>query len=246
MGLQLKGGNNEDNKTQNSDVSALDKRHEDPWGNKDIEDDFYKVNMKAMVAEKKTKDMWARRSVLGSMFRIAVVTIILIAVVLACMFVNKKMHPVYKELSPYIGCDEAGLSKELGVELTESDTWMSDIFWWVSDRKIKTYCNEDVGVFYFDNKLMGLHVRTDKYKLFGIQVGMGDKTALKIISYKYDNYYYLDKDLENSKKTTYYYYNKDNNDCIGLTQNDATNLIEGITYINNYQYLLSHVDEDDK
>ena len=245
MGLQLKGDNKENNEnTQKTSVSALDKKHEDPWGNKDIEDNFYKVNVKAMAEDKKNKAMWSRRYILGKVFRAVLAIIVIVGVVFAGIYIKKKKNPEYIELGQYVNMDESGLSKELGVQLSESDSWMSEILIGVTGTKIKVYTDGEVGVFYFDDHLMGMHIRTDKYKMFGIRPGEGDKEALKEITYNYEDYFFLSEDYDNGATTTYYYYNKSNNNCVGLTKNDATNLIEGITYISNYQYFKSFTDYD--
>ena len=252
MGLQLKGGNVVENKeaAQNANSSGesrkgLDQKNADPWGNKDIEDNFYNVNYKAMKEE-------SRKEYGRSLKKVLKVTFIIIIMVLAgiAFFVGRKYFLASqaekgRDLFTLGKSGESVITEELGITLTDSKDLINDELAWRTDKKLEVHSNDDIAIIYLDGQQTGLNVHSEQYKLFGVQIGMGDKEALQATTFKYkDNDYYVNKqDMDEGKTTTYYYYNTEQNDCLALTVNKMTNTVQGITYIYNYQVFVAGHDK---
>lgn len=240
MALQLKGGNNDNNKDSDSSaINALDRKNADPWGNKDIEDDIYEENLSRMKEEAHVAARNLRHKRTGIIITVLTIGVIIGLIFFAKNYISSKINPEIIDLTPYAGKDEKILSDELDVELTESDEWLANILFWLGDqgRQLEIHANEDMGVFYIDGRQTGLFVHEKNYELYGIRVGMGDKKALEVTTfpYKENDYFVVEEDMNEGKNTTYYYFDKGKNDCIGITKNDTTNIVEGIMYIDNYQ-----------
>lgn len=256
MGLQLKGGNvvdtNEDFNKESQNLSAggetrkaLDRKNVDPWGNKDIEDNFYNVNYKAMKEE-------SRKEYGRSLKKVLKFTLIIVVLVLAgvAFFVGRKYYLAAqaekgRDLFKFVNSKESVITEELGITLTDSKELINDTLAWRTDKKLEVHSNEDVAIIYLDGRQTGLNVHSEQYKLFGVQVGMGDKEALKATTYECNekDYYVNSQDMDEGKTTTTYYYNKEQNDCLGLTVNKMTNTVQGITYIDNYQVFVAGHDK---
>ena len=241
MSLQLKGGNivesNEENSLEGQDRRASDKKNADPWGNKDIEDNFYKVNYKEIRQE-------AKKEYGRSMRKVLRFTFIIIALVLLGVgaFVGRRYYMNAKalegrDIADLVNSKESIIVNELDVSLSDSKELIDEVFFWRTDKKVEVHSNEDIAVIYLDGRQTGLNVHSDQYKLFGIRTGMSDKEALEATTYPCNekDYYVVEEDMEQGKSNTIYYYNLKQNDCIALTVNKMTNTVQGITYIDNYQ-----------
>lgn len=242
MSLQLKGGNvvetnTDSNENGGENRRGTDAKNADPWGNKDIEDNFYKVNVKAMKEEAGKEYGRSLKKVLRYTFIIIFVVLIGVGGVLGRKYFLKQSAEKGRDLAYLIGYDESSIEEELGITFTDSNDLINDTLSWRSDKKLEVHSNDDAAIIYLDGRQTGINVHSEQYKLYNIQVGMSEDEALEATTYPYSNknFYINGKDDDEGKTTTVYYFNKGQNDCIGLTVNDMTNTVQGITYIDNYQ-----------
>lgn len=130
--------------------------------------------------------------------------------------------------------DANAIAADLGITFTDNAEWISQIHQY-SKGAVTVKAAEDIGIVYIDGQQAGIHIRSKKYTIYGIQVGDGEKETYDYTSYPYDNFLSVINDMAAGKTTTYFYYNVEHNDCVAITINDTTNRIVGMTYFYDYK-----------
>ena len=100
---------------------------------------------------------------------------------------------------------------------------------------------EDIGVVYIDGRQIGVHIDSNKYTIFGVQVGDGEKNMYDNTTYPYDSFISI-MDTMGDKSTLYIYYNQSRNDCIFFRINNTTNRIETMTYYSDFRKVTELLD----
>lgn len=206
---------------------------EDPWEYKGVKNRNNTISSEPMV------NMELNDSRNGNAIVNTVVKIILAFIVVGmAIFGGKKIvsivMPEGVDITEYVNKDEKDIANGLGITFSDNTEWVPQIHQWTNNGKVTVHSNEDIGVVYIDGKRMGLHIHTNKYRLYNIQIGMGEPEMNKKTTYKFDNFLSVLNDMAEGKTTTYYYFNNAQNDCIAVTINDTTNRVAGLTYFNDF------------
>lgn len=230
MGLQLKG-------TDNREMSNSVQEGENPWDNPnkpELEEPYHtKVITNAMTAAIQGEEK--QDNSLVKAVRMLIVALLVGAVLIfGGKAVVSVMMPEGEDITALLKQDAGAISKSLGLTFTDNTEWVSQIHQY-SNGTVTVKAAEDIGIVYIDGKQAGVHIRSKKYTIFGIQLGDGEKETYNHTTYPYDDFLAVLNDMAEGKTTTYYYYNLKQNDCVALTINDTTNRVVGITYFYDYQ-----------
>lgn len=138
-----------------------------------------------------------------------------------------------KELMDDVNMDTEQLEKELGIKLTKNDTTAKRVRHY-SRGSLTSDGNGDIAVLYLDGKQLGIHVDSDDYKLFNIEIGDARYDAEDKMTYQKEDSMQIINDMYNGTSTSVFYYNRSKNDCIMINYNDKTNRVVSITYFNDF------------
>lgn len=137
-----------------------------------------------------------------------------------------------KELMDCVNMDTAQLEDELGIKLTRNDDTYKRVRHYASGT-LTSDGNGDIAVLYLDGKQLGIHIDSDDYKLFNIEIGDARYDAEDKMTYQKENTMQIMNDMYNGTSTSAFYYNTAKNDCIMVNYNDKTNRVVSMTYFND-------------
>ncbi|MDE6433168.1 MAG: hypothetical protein K2L07_02925 [Lachnospiraceae bacterium] len=237
MGLQLKG-------TDNKEMSNSVQDGENPWDNPnqpELEEPYHtNVITNTMTATIQGEEK--QENSLTKAVRMLIVALLIGAVLIfGGKAIVSVMMPEGEDITTLLKQDAGAIAKSLGLTFTDNTEWVSQIHQY-SNGTVTVKAAEDIGIVYIDGKQAGVHIRSKKYTIFGIQLGDGEKEMYDHTTYPYDNFLSVINDMAEGKTTTYYYYNLEQNDCVALTINDATNRVVGITYFYDYKKVTETLD----
>ena len=254
MGLQLKGDNSGNNDKSNLSGSnsnygnnmntvgnlSINKPtgggEKDPWEYKKQSDDLMNpMGAQPVVTNSVSSNDKNGNSVIGGIIKVVMAFIIVGVLIFGGKAIVSVVLPSGEDITEYVNKSEKDVASGLGITLSNNAEWVPQIHQWTNNGKVVVHSNEDVGVVFIDGKQMGLHIHTKKYRLYNIQIGMGEIDVNKGTTFKYDNFMSVLNDMQEGKTTTYYYYNISQNDCVAVTINDTTNRVTGITYFNDFK-----------
>lgn len=252
MGLQLKGDDSGNNSKSNlsgvnfgdglnmGSGSSFNKPtgggEKDPWEYRKQADDLMdSMRSQPVVTNNVSTSGNNNNSVVSGIIKVIMAFVIVGALVFGGKAIVSVVIPAGEDITEYVNKSEKEISSGLGITLANNTEWIPQIHQWTNDGKVTVHSNEDVGVVFIDGKQMGLHIHTKKYKIYNIQIGMGEIDVNKGTTFKYDGFMNVLNDMQEGKTTTYYYYNNSQNDCVAVTINDTTNRVTGITYFNDFK-----------
>ena len=153
------------------------------------------------------------------------------------------LMPEGDDITNLLKRDANAIASELGVTLVNNAEWATQIPQYSSGTvAVKSDSDAEIGIVYIDGKQAGVHIRSGKYTIYGIQINDGEKEAYDHTSYPFDGSTSVINDMAEGKTTTYFYYNSKQNDCVALTINDTTNRIVAITYFYDYARIVETLD----
>lgn len=237
MALQLK-----DDKKSTGAVGLEDRQLTDnPWDNPknmDLDEPYSttKSIKSTYVPEKK------KNHIMDGIMKIIVCLIVGGLLIILGKAIVSKLMPEGTDVTKILSKPEMELEKDLGITFTDNTTWARNMIQY-SGGEMTIRSNEDIGVVYIDNKRVGVHIESNKYTMYGIQVGMGEKKVYDTLSssYQFDDCVTI---VDTGKKgtTTYYYCRKGKNDCIAIVIKNNTNRVDSLTYYNNYKLVTKEAD----
>lgn len=238
MALQLK-----DDKKSTGSVGLEDRQLTDnPWDNPknmDLDEPYSttKSIKSTYVPEKK------KIHIMDGIMKIIVFLIVGGLLIILGKAIVSKLMPEGTDVTKILSKPEMELEKDLGITFTDNTTWARNMIQY-SGGEMTIRSNEDIGVVYIDNKRVGVHIESNKYTMYGIQVGMGEKKVYDTLSssYQFDNFITLVDNDGKKGTTTYYYYRARKNDCIAIVIKNNTNRVDSVTYYNNYKLIIKEAD----
>ncbi len=237
MALQLK-----DNNT--SGVEPKENTSQNPWDHPNANPE----QESPYTVTKPIQSVYASEQKGGNSIANGIVKLIILLVAAGLLIligraITKKLMPEGTDVTALVNKPETELASELGLIFTDNSSWGQNMIQY-SGGTMTIHSNEDLGVVYIDGKQVGVHINSNKYTIYGIQVGMGEKNVHDILNstYKFDNYIHIIDDSGKTGTTTYFYYNAGRNDCISLVINDTTNRVVAMTYYNNYKLIMKNAD----
>lgn len=151
--------------------------------------------------------------------------------------------PEGEDITNLLKKDANAIASELGVTLVSNTEWVTQIPQYSSGTlSVKSDSDAEIGIVYIDGKQAGIHIRSNKYTIYGIQINDGEKEAYDNTGYPFDGSFSVINDMAEGKTTTYFYYNTQQNDCVALTINDTTNRVVAITYFYDYARIVETLD----
>lgn len=240
MALQLK------NENTTSDHGSMDgtEKQVNPWDNpvNQMNDEKpYQMNrtiQSTYVPEK------GHSHVLDMIIKLVIFLIAAGLLIMVGKTIVAKLMPEGTDVTSMLEKPEVELESALGISLTDNTTWASNMIQY-SGGEMAIRSNEDIGVVYIDKKRVGMHINSNKYTMYGIQVGMAEQKVYDTLSnneFKADNFLELIDDSGKKGTTTYYYYNQSRNDCIAIVLSESTNRVVAMTYYNNYKLIMKNAD----
>ncbi|MGN0495563.1 MAG: hypothetical protein ACI4GW_04995 [Lachnospiraceae bacterium] len=238
MALQLK-----DDKKSTGATGLEDRQLTDnPWDNPknmDLDEPYSttKSIKSTYVPEKK------KNHIMDGIMKIIVFLIVGGLLIILGKAIVSKLMPEGTDVTKILSKPEMELEKDLGITFTDNTTWARNMIQY-SGGEMTIRSNEDIGVVYIDNKRVGVHIESNKYTMYGIQVGMGEKKVYDTLSstYQFDNFMTLVDNDGKKGTTTYYYYRARKNDCIAIVIKNNTNRVDSVTYYNNYKLIIKEAD----
>lgn len=237
MALQLKDEKNPTGATGLEDRQLTD----NPWDNPknmDLDEPYSttKSIKSTYVPEKK------KNHIMDGIMKIIVFLIVGGLLIILGKAIVSKLMPEGTDVTKILSKPEMELEKDLGITFSDNTTWARNMVQF-SGGEMTIRSNEDIGVVYIDNKRVGVHIDSNKYTMYGIQVGMGEKKVYDTLSssYKFDDFITI-VDTGKQGTTTYYYYRAGKNDCIAIVIKNNTNRVDSLTYYNNYKLIIKEAD----
>ena len=240
MALKLKDGN-----TSNTNYEAGNSAQSgepNPWDNMNIEG-----SMEPYHTTRSIKSTYAPEQenlhLVPRLFRLIGLLVVVGVLILAGKTIVAKLMPEGIDVTGLVNKPEIVLEKQLGITFEDNTSWPKGLLQY-SGGKLTIRGDKDLGVVYINGQHAGLHIHTNQYKMFGIQVGMAEQKANETLTktFHQDNFLTLIDEEGKQGTTTYYYYRTRENDCISIVIRNNTNRIDNITYYNNYKQLISHGD----
>ena len=146
-----------------------------------------------------------------------------------------------KELMDCVNMDTAKLEDELGIKLTRNDDTAKRVRHY-SNSDLTTDGNGDIAVLYINGKQLGIHIDSDKYKLFNIEIGDPRYDAEDKMTYQKEDAMQILNDMYNGTSTSVFYYNRTKNDCVMVNYNDKTNRVVSMTYFNDFEKITERLN----
>ena len=151
--------------------------------------------------------------------------------------------PEGEDITNLLKKDGNVIAAELGVTFVSNAEWAAQIPQYTNGTvSVKSDPDKEIGIVYIDGKQAGVHIRSNKYTIYGIQINDGEKQAYEDTSYPFENFTSVLNDMAEGKTTTYFYYNTQQNDCVALAINDTTNRIVAMTYFYDYDKIVETLD----
>lgn len=243
MALKLKD-NSGDSYTNyyQDDLADVDSGSSNPWDNPKASS-----SMEPYQTTKSIKSTYVEGKrnfhVFGRLLRLVVTLVVVGVLIVAGKIIVSKIMPDGVDVTNMLSKPEMELEQDLGVTFSDNTSWGSKLIQY-SGGDLTIRANEDIGVVYINKKHVGLHIHTNQYKMYGIQVGMSEKKAYDTLSntFQFDNFLTLVDESGKKGTTTYYYYRTSKNDCVAIVIKNNTNRIDSITYYNNYKLIMKQAD----
>ena len=222
-------------------ANPADGDQKDPWAY-----DSPLNNMEPMssqpVVTRGVSDSDNNSSVVGGIVKVVMAFIIIGALVFVGKAIVSVIFPAGEDVTDYVNKSEKTIANDLGITFADNAEWVPQIHQWTKDGKVTVHSDDNIGVVYINGKQAGLHIHTNKYKIYNIQIGMGEKEVYEGTTFPFDNTLSILDDMKEGRTTTYYYYNQSNNDCVAVSINDTTNRVVGITYFNNFNQIMETIE----
>lgn len=239
MGLQLKGENNADQSSVTREQNPWDgpKKEQNPWDVAGQEDDLLKMDEPKVVYNTAMAEAQAKQKesnpIVGMILKMIVALAVCGLVIFAGKMIVSVVLPEGEDITQLLDKKEDVVAKELDVTFADNPTMASRVYQY-SKGTVSVRGTEDLGIVYIDGKQIGVHIASNKYTMFGVQTGDGEKEMYDHTSYPYDSFTTI-LDTMGGKGTVYIYYNEQRNDCIVFYINNTTNRIVSMTYFNDYK-----------
>lgn len=230
MGLQLKGDNGSNDLKPNHE-----NENKNPWDYEKPLDNSYEKPVITTSLKSNTVNEAAVKPTAGvTIVKLIIALIVCGALILIGKGIASKALPEGEDITAVLKKSESAIAQQLGLTFTEDATLVNEIPQY-SEGKVRVVSAEDVAVVYIDGRQMGVHMRTKLYRMYNVQVGMGEKEANENMTYVSDNFFSVLNDMAVGRTTTYFYYNMAQNDCLALTINNTTNRVVAVTYYYDYK-----------
>ena len=177
----------------------------------------------------------AKRSII---YKVIGIIIILIALVFMVKGIRFMTGSGGKDITDELSKSESELASDFKTQFTDNPARVSAIPQYCGgDINVKS--GKDLHIVYYKDKQIGLNTDSRKYRLFGVGINDPEKTAIKKMTYQYDDCIAILNDLMGGSSDTYFYYNKKNNDCFVLTINKNSARVVNMTYYNDFKKVTS-------
>lgn len=247
MGLQLKGENNtaQSSVTREENPWDMPKKEKNSWDISDGEEDLLKIEEPKVVYNTAMAEAQAKQKEGNPIVGVIVKMLIALAVGGLLIFTGEKIvsvvMPEGESITHLLNEKADVMATELGMTLVDDPAMAANVFQY-SKGVVTVKSAEDLGIVYIDGKQMGVHIPSNKYTIFDVQVGDGEKEMYNNTSYPYDNFASI-LNTVSDKGTVYIYYNRERNDCIIFYINNTTNRIVSMTYFNDYKKVTETLED---
>ena len=145
-----------------------------------------------------------------------------------------------KDITEYLTKTEDEIAKDFNISFSDNTDRVRAIPQY-SGGTVTVKSGDDLHIVYINNKQVGVNTDSRQYRFFNVGINDAEQTAIKKMTYKYDNSMVVMNDLLGGNSETIFYYNKKNNDCLALTVSDATNRVVNMTYYTNYKKITENL-----
>lgn len=238
MGLQLKGEPDLEKETFNDNLPE-----NNPWDykkNAEFEEEPCLIIHNSVTASIQGQEKQANPIKVG-IIKLIIALMIGVVLFFGGKYIMSILSPEGMDITSILNKDADTIASVLGVTFQDNTEWVSQIHQY-STGTTTVKAADDIGIIYIDGKQAGVHIRDEKYTIYGIQIGQGEQNAYDNMTYPYDDFLSILNDMAEGKTTTYYYYSNERNDCVALTVNDTTNRIVGITYFYDFNKIMETID----
>lgn len=175
----------------------------------------------------------------SSTSRTVVLRVVAILFVALLVFAFYKMAIYFtasggKDITSSLTKSEDEISKELGITFEDNAERVRAIPQY-SSGTVTVKSGNELHIVYINGKQVGVNTDSRKYRFFNVGINDPEQTALRDMTYQYDDSMIVMNDLLGGNSSTYFYYNKKNKDCLVLTVSDKTNRIVSMTYYTNFK-----------
>ena len=237
MGLQLKGESNNTENKRNGEQN-------NPW---DVPEkrDVLDIEEPKVIYNTAMADAQAKQKGNGLIVGTIIKMVIIFMVCGLIMFAGKKLVSVFvpegQDVTTMLTWKENEISTSLEEVFADNPGWATDVYQY-SKGSIAVKGAGDIGVVYIDGRQIGVHIDSNKYTIFGVQVGDGEKNMYDNTTYPFDSFISIMDTINDGKSTLYIYYNQSRNDCIFFRINNTTNRIESMTYYSDFRKVTELLD----
>ncbi|MGN0438474.1 MAG: hypothetical protein ACI4F4_08140 [Lachnospiraceae bacterium] len=212
-----------------------------PWDNPRASSSMEPYKATKSIASTYVESRSSGRLLSGFM-RVLMAIVVIGVVFFGGKIILGKIMPSGTDVTNLINKPEMEIQQDLGITFSDNKNWGKKMVQFSGDDAT-VRSNEDIGVVYIRKKHVGLHVHTNEYKLFDVQVGMSKKKVDELLSksFQYDDIKTIEDD-SGKGATSYVYYRSSKNDCIVIEIRQNTKRVDGITYYNNYKLIMKQAD----
>ena len=142
-----------------------------------------------------------------------------------------------KDITEYLTKSEETISSGLVISFKDNPDRVSAIPRY-TNREITVKSGNELHLVFIKGKQVGINTDSRKYRFFGVGINDAEQTAVKNMTYEYDDKFMVLNDMLGGNSNTEFFYNKKNKDCFALTMSDRTNRVVNMTYYTDYKKML--------
>lgn len=245
MGLELKGGNGAGNNPADKEWEQTSRETDNPWDIPGKQNDDLYIQEPLELRNTAMAELQAKNKESSPVVDFLVKTLIILVVFGLIIFVGKKIVSVVKpageDITAMLQNEESKIASDLELTFTTQPACAGSVYQY-SEGMVSVKGNDDIGVVYIDGKQVGVHITSEKYTIFGTQIGDGEKHMYNNTQYPFDSFIMIVDEINSGKSTLYIYYNQQRNDCIFFIINNTTNRIQAMTYYSDFKKVTERLD----
>lgn len=245
MALELKRENGSDDNPVRRGFGEVSNEEQNPWDvpgkqNDDLrlEEPIELYNSTMAELQGKSKD---GSPVIDLLIKVTIAMMVCGLVIFCGKQIVSVIKPEGEDITAMLQNTESMIASDLEITFMNQPACAGSVYHY-SEGTATVKGNDDIGVVYIDGKQVGVHITSEKYTIFGTQIGDGEKHMYDNTQYPFDSFISIVDTINGGKSTLYIYYNQQRNDCIFFLINNTTNRIQTMTYYSDFKKVTERLD----
>ena len=172
-----------------------------------------------------------KRSIIG---KIVGAVVIIAVIAFLCYGIFYLIGSGGEDISSKLTMTEDELAEDMELTFEDNPSKVKSVQHY-SNGTISVRSAGELNVIYIDGKQYGINTSSRRYKFFNVAINQPEKTAIRDMTFQYDDCYSIINDMMGGNSDSYYYYNKSTKEALVLVVSKRTNRIVDMTYYTDYK-----------